>query len=101
MLEKKAGGNFNVEKLCIILLFKGNFNQNNKWLGWVVIFNAKFTNKWQKNSIEELADIQCLNKGYSTIMHTILTNHWPYAPTTQKVAMIASYLSSWPCACAA
>jgi len=32
MLEKQAG-NFNVEKLCIILLFEGDFNQNNKWLG--------------------------------------------------------------------
>jgi len=32
MLEKQAG-NFNVEKLLIILLFGGDFNQINKWLG--------------------------------------------------------------------
>jgi len=28
MLEKQAG-NMNMEKLCIILLFEGDFNQNN------------------------------------------------------------------------
>jgi len=32
MLEKQQG-NLNIEKLCIILLFEGNFNNNNKWLG--------------------------------------------------------------------
>jgi len=32
MLEK-IPGNFNVEKLWIILLFKADFNANNKWLG--------------------------------------------------------------------
>jgi len=40
MLEKQ-GGNFNVEKLQIILLFKGDFNQNNKWLGRAVMFHAE------------------------------------------------------------
>jgi len=32
MLEKLAG-NDNIEKLQIIMLFKANFNNNNKWLG--------------------------------------------------------------------
>jgi len=32
MLEKQPG-NFNVKKLRISLLFKGDFNNNNKWLG--------------------------------------------------------------------
>jgi len=32
MLEKQKG-NLNVEKLRIILLFEGDFNNNNKWLG--------------------------------------------------------------------
>jgi len=32
MLEKLAG-NDNVEKLRIIMLFKADFNHNNKWLG--------------------------------------------------------------------
>jgi len=31
LLEKQLG-NLNVEKLCIILLFEGDFNNNNKWL---------------------------------------------------------------------
>jgi len=32
MLEKLSRNN-NVEKLRIIMLFKANFNHNNKWLG--------------------------------------------------------------------
>jgi len=40
MLEKQAG-NFSMEIFFIILLFKGNFNQNNKWLGWAVVFHAE------------------------------------------------------------
>jgi len=30
---KKQQGNLNIEKLWIILLFKGDFNNKNKWLG--------------------------------------------------------------------
>jgi len=33
MLLEKQPGNLNMEKLRIILLFEGNFNNNNKWLG--------------------------------------------------------------------
>jgi len=40
MLEKQAG-NFNVKKLRIILLFKGDCNQNNKWFGSAVMFNVE------------------------------------------------------------
>jgi len=36
MLEKLAG-NDNVEKLRIIMLFKADFNNNNKWLGHVMM----------------------------------------------------------------
>jgi len=65
MLEKQAG-NFNMEKLRIILLFEGDFNQNNKWLGREVMFNAKAHQQVAKEQYgsrkEKLADIQCLNK---------------------------------------
>jgi len=65
MLEKQVG-NFNVEKLCIILLFEGNFNQNNKWLGRVVMFNAESHHQMAKEQYgsrkEKAVDIQCLNK---------------------------------------
>ncbi len=65
MLEKQAS-NFKVEKLCIILLFEGDFNQNNKWLGRAVMFNAKshhqMAHKQYGNCKEKAADIQCLNK---------------------------------------
>jgi len=32
VLTEKMVGDFNVEKLHIILLFKANFNANNKWI---------------------------------------------------------------------
>jgi len=40
MLEKTSG-NFNVEKLQIILLFEADFNSNNKLLGQAVMLMAK------------------------------------------------------------
>jgi len=49
MLEKMAG-NFNIKKLRIILLFKGDFNNNNKWLGRVVMFN---TEEHQQMALEQ------------------------------------------------
>jgi len=65
MLEKSPG-NFNVEKLCIILLFKADFNANNKWLGQVVMFNAEKLNLLAPEQYgsckQKLAVSQCLNK---------------------------------------
>jgi len=40
MIEKTTG-DFNVEKLCIILLFEADFNANNKWIGRAVMYQAK------------------------------------------------------------
>jgi len=65
MLEKLAG-NDNVEKLQIIMLFEANFNNNNKWLGRVMMQIAEENNllapeqyrSWKYKS----AIIQCLNK---------------------------------------
>jgi len=65
MLEKQAG-NFNIKKLCIILLFKGDFNQNNKWLGRAVMFHTELHQQMAREQYssrkEKAADIQCLNK---------------------------------------
>jgi len=62
MLEKQAG-NFNIEKLQIILLFEGDFNQNNKWLGCMVMFHAKEHQQMAKeqdsSQKEKSASIQC------------------------------------------
>jgi len=33
-------GDFNIEKLQIILLFEADFNANNKWIGHVVMYMA-------------------------------------------------------------
>jgi len=78
MLEKQAG-NLNVEKLQIILLFKANFNQNNKWLGQAVMFHVEDKNHMAPEQYgshkEKLTDIQCLNKrllyDYACYTHTI------------------------------
>jgi len=40
MLEK-IPGNFHMEKLHIILLFKADFNANNKWLRHVLMMNVE------------------------------------------------------------
>jgi len=53
-------------KLCIILLFECDFNNNNKWLGWAVMFHAKEQQQMAReqygNQKEKLAATQCLNK---------------------------------------
>jgi len=41
VLLEKSPGNFNVEKLCIILLFEADFNHNNKWVGRAIMLNAE------------------------------------------------------------
>jgi len=65
MIEKTAG-NFNVEKICIILLFEADFNANNKWIGRAVMFQAEQVNllaEEQFGSCKFKSAIQqCLNK---------------------------------------
>jgi len=47
-------------------LFEGDFNQNNKWLGCTVMFNAELKQQMAPEQYgshkEKLAGIQCLNK---------------------------------------
>jgi len=66
VLLKKSPGNYNMEKLCIILLFEANFNSNNKWLGHAVMLNAEKLNilaPEQYGSCKQMSVIaQCLNK---------------------------------------
>jgi len=65
MIEKTTG-NFNVEKLCIILLFEVDFNANNKWIGWAIKFQAEDTHLLAEEQFGsqkfKLAIHQCLNK---------------------------------------
>ena len=55
-----------MEKLHIILLFEGDFNQNNKWLGRAVMFHVEEKQQMAKEQYgsrkEKSANIQCLNK---------------------------------------
>jgi len=66
MLEKSLG-NFNVEKLRIILLFEADFNSNNKWIGRAVMRNAEVLNLLAEEQYgswkHKVAVLQCLNKG--------------------------------------
>jgi len=65
MIEKTVG-DFNVEKLRIILLFEADFNANNKWMGRAVMYqaeNAKALADEQFGSRKfKSAIFQCLNK---------------------------------------
>jgi len=66
MLEKSPG-NFNIEKLRIILLFEADFNSNNKWIGRAVMKNAETLNLLAEEQYgsrkHKAAVLQCLNKG--------------------------------------
>jgi len=66
VMIEKTPGNFNVEKLHIILLFEANFNSNNKWLRCTIMFNAKTSHMMaaeQYSSQKKKSAIsQCLNK---------------------------------------
>jgi len=65
MLEKLAS-NDNVEKLCIILLFKVDFNNNNKWIGKQVMLTVEkhrlLTPEQYGSWKSKAAGTQCLNK---------------------------------------
>jgi len=41
IMIKKSTGDLNMEKFHIILLFKADLNANNKWIGCVVMYQAK------------------------------------------------------------
>jgi len=65
MIEKTCG-DFNVEKLQIILLFEADFNANNKWLGWAIMYQAEHIHLLAQEQYGshkfKLAIHQCLNK---------------------------------------
>jgi len=65
MLQKQVG-NINVEKLRIIVLFKADFNTNNKWIGRAVMYKAKqlkaLAPEQYGSRKRKAANIQSLNK---------------------------------------
>ncbi len=65
MIEKTIG-DFNVEKLRIILLFEADFNANNKWIGRAIMFQAEDTRILAEEQFGsrkfKSAIHQCLNK---------------------------------------
>jgi len=67
MIEKTIG-DFNVEKLHIILLFEADFNANNKWIGHAVMYQAEqqhlLADEQYGSCKFKLAIHQCLNKQF-------------------------------------
>jgi len=63
MIEKTTG-DFNVEKLRIILLFEADFNTNNKWIGRAVMYQA------EQHSL--LADEQYGSRKFKSAIHQCL-----------------------------
>ena len=66
IMIEKAAGDFNVEKLRIILLFEADFNANNKWIGRAVMYQAEQENLMAAEQFGsrkfKSAIFQCLNK---------------------------------------
>jgi len=66
MLEESPG-NFKIKKLRIIILFKADFNSNNKWIGRAVMRNTEVLNllaeEQYRSQKHKAAVLQCLNKG--------------------------------------
>ncbi len=64
---RKIPGNFNVEKLRIILLFEANFNASNKWLGRAIMLNTEtldlLADEQYRSNRQNAVVLQCLNKG--------------------------------------
>jgi len=74
---KKVAGNCAVEKLRIIMLFEADFNNNNKWIGCVVMWNAEGCHEIAPEQYgshnQKAVGTQCLNKrlfyDYIRVMH--------------------------------
>jgi len=69
MIEKTIG-DFNVEKLHIILLFEVDFNSNNKWIRRAVMFQAE--------DVRLLADKQFGSQKFKSAFHQCLNKQLFY-----------------------
>jgi len=95
MLEKVAG-NCSVEKLRIIMLFKADFHNNNKWLGRAVMRNAETLDEVAPEQYgsrsRKAAGTQCLNKRlFYDYIRAMRIPAALFAPTMQRAATIGLY----------
>jgi len=99
MAPGRMAGNDNMEKLHIIMLFKANFNNNNKWLGHQVMKMAeahRLLAPEQYGSRKcKAAGTQCLNKWFSTTSITVYEHQPCSVLTMPKAVMTGSSLSLW------
>jgi len=81
VMPEKQTGNININKLRTILLFQGDFNNNNKLLCQAVMFHAEklqLIAKEQYGSCKEKsATVQCLNK--CMLYNYVCIRHIPLA----------------------
>jgi len=102
MLQKQAR-NRNVDKLCIILLFETDCNQNHKWLGQAVMCQAEqlglLTQEQYGSCNQKSAAIQCLNKRlvYDYIWFTSIMlkqcQKWLWLHSTRNRSL--EFLQTW------
>jgi len=92
VMIKKSAGDFNIEKLHIILLFETDFNANNKWIGLAIMYQAECE---QLLAVEQYgshkyksAIHQCLNK---QLFYNMVQFKWQlFASFEHKAVMIES-----------
>jgi len=86
MIEKMTG-NFNVEKLRIVLLYEADFNANNKWIGQALMYKAKQAHLLAEEQFGSRKFNVLINSSF-TISSTSGDNQWHFVPTMQKVVTI-------------
>jgi len=66
MMLQKQLSNIHVEKLQIIVLFKADFNMNNKWIGQAIMYEVEqlklLAPEQYRSCKEKAANIQSLSK---------------------------------------
>jgi len=95
VLLEKSPGNFNVEKLCIILLFEADFNHNNKWVGRAIMLNAELARMSVVEQYSSWKNQQLFNvwiNCYSMTWSGSKNSPQHYAQMMQKAVMITLHL---------
>jgi len=92
MIEKMVG-DFNIEKLCIILLFEANFNANNKWNRQAEQHELMAPEQFGSHKFKT-AIHQCLNKKLFYNLHRF--NWSPAALCSNNAKSCYDHITLWP-----
>jgi len=95
VLLEKSPGNYDMEWLCIILLFEADCNANNKLLGWELFRKWNWQMHWLANKmgvkILSMSSCNVSTRGYGMIIFGYRKSWWHCVPMTQKVVMIGLF----------